>query len=80
MGFDVSYGKKPQIIAHDTCCRCQKQCEMAAVGTGRVPTGPDGTLETIKNIVLCLDCRELMVEIPKQFWYEGWPNQRRKKK
>lgn len=80
MSFDVNYPAKPAIVRHDTCCRCQKPCENSPIGTGRVPTGPDGALENIKNIVLCIDCLELREELPKQFWYEGWPNQKRKKK
>ncbi len=80
MSFEVNYPAKPEIAIHSTCCRCEKPCENSPVGTGRVPTGTDGTLEDIKNIVLCIDCVELMNETPKQFWYEGWPNQRRKKK
>lgn len=78
MSFEVNYSKNPATIAHDLCCRCEKPCENAPIGTGRVPTGPDGTLENIRNIVLCVDCVELMNELPKKFWYEGWPNQRKK--
>lgn len=80
MGFEVKYHDKPEIATQDVCCRCQCRCEMAPVGTGVVPTGTDGALENIKNIVLCIDCVEMMYEFPKKFWYEGWPNQRRKKK
>lgn len=79
MSFDVNYNKNPDVIAHDTCCRCELPCECAPIGTGRVPTGPGGSLETIKNIVLCIDCLSLMHQLPKKFWYEGWPQQRRKK-
>ncbi len=80
MGFDITYSKKPHVVHHDTCCRCQRHCENAPVGTGQVPAGPNGALESIKNIVICLDCRELMEEAPKKFWYDGWPNQQRKAK
>lgn len=80
MTFDVTYTKKPEIVHHDTCCRCQLPCENAPIGTGCVPTGANGALEKIRNIVLCLECLELMDEYPKKFWYEGWPNQHREKK
>ncbi len=80
MSFEVSYNLDPEIVKHAMCCRCEEPCENAPVGTGRVPLGPNGTLENIRNIVLCLMCVELMNEEPKKFWYEGWPHQRRKKK
>lgn len=80
MPYDVTYGDKPEIALHDTCCRCQLPCECSPIGTGKVPVGPDGKLETIRNIVLCVDCLVLKDEIPKQFWYEGWPNQKKRKK
>jgi len=79
MNFGVDYNDSPKIVKHGICCRCERPSENSPIGTGRVPTGPGGALESIKNIVLCLDCVALMAEIPKKFWHEGWPNQNKKK-
>ncbi len=78
MSFEVNYPAKPDISIQGSCCRCTCFCEMAPIGTGVVPTGDDGSLETIKRIVLCMDCKALMDELPKKFWYEGWPAQRKR--
>jgi hypothetical protein len=46
--------------------------ENSPIGAGRVPVGPDGALEDVKNIVLCVLCLDLMQENPQVFWHSGW--------
>lgn len=80
MNLDVRYGEKPKVAFHGYCCRCELPTECSPVGTGQVPIGPEGKIEEVKNIVLCVDCLELMKDSPRVFWHEGWPNLSRKKK
>lgn len=79
MDFGITYDDEPEYATHYTCCRCGLPTEYSPVGSGDVPTGPDGALEHIRNIVLCLDCLRLLREDASRFWYSGWRSQRRKK-
>jgi len=78
MNLDVQYSEKPKVVPHGYCCRCELPTENSPVGTGQVPTGPEGKIEVVKNIVLCLDCLFLMQDSPRLFWHEGWPNLKKK--
>ena len=67
--LDIDSDKKPP--PHSFCCRCQMPTENSPVGTGRVP-GPNGTVEEVRNIVICLMCLELLKSDPAEFWSNGW--------
>jgi hypothetical protein len=77
-GYSVEFPDQPTIVKHSSCCRCQQPTENSPLGTGSLPTGPKQAPEPVKNVIVCLDCLEMMVLDPKKFWYAGWPGQKKK--
>jgi hypothetical protein len=54
-----------------TCRRCARIAEQPTVLKGRVPNGK-GKMVKCREVLLCLDCIELMVVSPREFWGNGW--------
>ncbi len=75
--YVLSFGDSPNLARHSFCCRCQVPTENSPIGCGQVPVGPDGAIEEVRNIVLCVECARLMSVSPNQFWNTGWPNQKK---
>lgn len=71
MKYCLNFPANSNVVDHSYCCRCDRPTESSPVGTGTIPT-KDGKEEVVKNLVVCLQCLELLHENSQLFWDTGW--------
>lgn len=70
--FHLSFPHTSEIIYHSICTRCLAISEYNKVGNGCIPVGKDRTETIVNDVIICVDCMELLRAGDIAFWTTGW--------